>query len=308
MKRPKVSVIVPVYNTATYLEEAMDSIVNQTLKDIEVIVINDGSTDNSMDILTGYEDRLNLLILQKSNNGQASARNDGLDMAAGDYIYFLDSDDWIEPDTLQTCVDICDRDNLDFAYFNAVSFHDKDGSVIDGIQWLDYHRTPGDHSITTGAETLLHMLQADKYRSSVCMSMFRRTFLTKNCIRFREGIIHEDELFSAIAYFNAEKVEGIDREFYHRRVHDDSTMTRTFSKKNVDGYLTVTHDMRRFTRNNKDCQSAVHYLTNAIMLTLMQNGWVLPFSQKLRIAGTVLFRYPRSFRFRPFMTLLFKRK
>lgn len=308
MKRPKVSVIVPVYNTATYLGEAMDSIVNQTLKDIEVIVIDDGSTDNSVDIVTGYEDRLNLLVLQKSNNGLASARNDGLDMAAGDYIYFLDSDDWIEPDTLQTCVDLCDRDNLDFAYFNAVSFHDNDGSVIDGIQWLDYHRTFGDHSIMTGAETLLRMVKAGKYHSSACMSMYRRTFLTKNCIRFREGIIHEDELFSAIVYFNAEKVEGIDREFYHRRVRNESIMTRTFSKRNVDGYLTVTHDMRRFTRNDRDCQSAVHYLTNAFMLTLMQNGWVLPFSQKLRIAGTVLFRYPRSFRFRPFMTLLFKRK
>lgn len=305
MKRPRVSVIMPVYNSAAYLVEAMDSLVNQTLKDFEVIAVDDGSTDDSFDILKQYDNRLNLLILKKANAGQASARNDGLDMAAGDYLYFLDSDDWIEPDTLQSCVEICDRDELDFLYFDAISFNDKGKSTG---QWIDYHRTTGIPEIKTGAVTLSNMLNAGNYRCTVCMSLFRRTFITKNQIRFHEGIIHEDELFSALAYFKAQKVEGYSRELYHRRFHGDSTMTTSFSEKNVDGYLTVTHEMRKYARNSNSYIKAMHDLTNAFMLTLMHNGWSLPFKQKMRVVNAILFKYPRSFRFKPFMILLFKKK
>ena len=93
---PKVSVIVPVYNTEKYLRQCLDSVVNQTLQDIEVICIDDGSTDDSKRILDEYAHRdARILVYSKENGGQSSARNKGMDLAQGDYLYFLDSDDYI---------------------------------------------------------------------------------------------------------------------------------------------------------------------------------------------------------------------
>lgn len=118
MIRPRVSVIIPVYNTGKYLGESLKSLKNQTLKDIEVIAIDDGSTDNSAEILQEWSSKLDMIILTKKNAGQAAARNDGLDIAAGDYIYFLDSDDWIDPETLEACVAECDK-KIWISYFST---------------------------------------------------------------------------------------------------------------------------------------------------------------------------------------------
>lgn len=300
MTRPRVSVIIPVYNTEEYLGEALESLCRQTLKDFEVIAVDDGSTDKSAAILKEWSSRLDMVVLSKQNAGQAAARNDGLDIASGDYIYFLDSDDWIEPDTLEKCVDLCDKRNLDFAFFDAVNFGSE-------INWCDYHRAAIYPHTQSGPTIMCDMLKRGIYRCSVCMSMYRRTFLSKKHIRFQEGIIHEDELFSAIAYFNASRVQGIAKDFYHRRLHDDSTMTRTFSKKNVDGYLSVAKAVRKSGRLIPDCKEAMRRLISSYMLSLMHNGWNLPCKVKCEIADAILFKYPYSFKMKPFLGFMFKK-
>lgn len=306
MIRPRVSVIIPVYNTGNYLDEALMSLKKQTLNDIEVIAIDDGSTDNSAEILQEWSSKLDMVILTKKNAGQAAARNDGLDIAAGDYIYFLDSDDWIDPDTLETCVTECDRNNLDFVFFDAVSFT-GDGKILESQnKWFDYHRGAQYPHAQPGPVVMNDMLRRKLYRCSVCMSLFRRTFLMKNAIRFKDGIIHEDELFSALAYFNADRVKGLSREFYHRRIHDDSTMTRVFSKKNVDGYLAVAKDVQREGRR-PECWTVRKKLVSSYMLSLMHNGGKLDFKTKCRIAFEILFKYPYAFKLKPFTSFLFKK-
>ena len=107
---PKISVIVPVYNVELYLYQCLDSIINQTFKDIEIICINDGSTDNSGKVLEEYaqkDDRVK--VLTQENQGQAVARNKGLDIAKGEYIYFVDSDDFIHPQTLEIMHSVAER-------------------------------------------------------------------------------------------------------------------------------------------------------------------------------------------------------
>lgn len=306
MIRPRVSVIIPVYNTGKYLEKALMSLKEQTLSNIEVIAIDDGSTDNSAEILQEWTSKLDMIVLTKKNAGQASARNDGLDIAAGDYIYFLDSDDWIDPDTLESCVTECDKNNLDFVFFDAVSFN-ADGQIPESKdKWFDYHRGALYPHAQPGPVVMSDMLSRKLYRCSVCMSLFRRTFLMKNALRFKDGIIHEDELFSALAYFNADRVKGLPREFYHRRIHDDSTMTRVFSKKNVEGYLTVAKDVRREGRR-PECLTVRRNLISNYMLSLMHNGGKLDFWTKCRIAFAILCKYPYSFKLRPFISFLFKK-
>jgi len=297
---PQVSVIIPVYNTGEFLSEALDSVLAQTLENVEIIAVDDGSTDDSADILKRYEGKIT--VITKQNAGQAAARNDALELAKGRYIYFMDSDDWIEPDTLERCTSICDRDNLDFAFFDAVSFGE-----VTGWGWQDYHRAASYPGIWNGTELMESMLRDGKYRCSVCMSLFRKSFLDRISARFKVGIIHEDELFSALVYFNAKRVEGVEAEFYHRRVRGESTMTKRFTKRNVDGYLAVVDEGEKYARPLKPlADRAYKMLVDSVMTALMHNGYSLPAAEKARIVRK-LAKHPYCFKFKPFCILLFKK-
>ena len=123
----KISIIIPIYNTALYLNKCLDSIINQTYKNIEIILINDGSKDNSLKICQEYTFRDNRIILiNKQNAGVSQARNDGIKIASGDYIMFVDSDDWLELNTIEICVnEIKNYDLLLFPYIREF----KDRSI-----------------------------------------------------------------------------------------------------------------------------------------------------------------------------------
>lgn len=108
----EISVVVPVYNVETYLEECLNSIINQTFSDIEIICINDGSTDSSLDILNDYskkDDRIK--IINQENKGLGATRNKGIDLAKGKYIFFIDSDDYIELNTFFELHNVCEKKN-----------------------------------------------------------------------------------------------------------------------------------------------------------------------------------------------------
>ena len=117
--QPKVSIIVPIYNVEEYLVKCLDSLVNQTLKEIEIICINDGSTDNSLEILKAYaqkDDRIT--VINKKNSGVSDARNTGLEMANGEYVMFVDSDDYLEIQTCQSIYEKIKKDNSNLLIFN----------------------------------------------------------------------------------------------------------------------------------------------------------------------------------------------
>ena len=122
MQKKMVSVIIPVYNVEEYLKEALESVVNQSLKDIEIIIINDGSTDKSLRIIKGYATKdKRIKIINQKNQGQSIARNSGIENAKGKYIYFMDSDDYIALETLEVCYKKCEEYELEMIYF--VAFH-----------------------------------------------------------------------------------------------------------------------------------------------------------------------------------------
>ena len=112
----KVSVIVPVYNVEQYLSDCLESICRQTLKGIEIIVVNDGSTDNSLSIIKSFQQKYsNIKLINKKNGGLSSARNAGIDMAVGEYLFFVDSDDFITPDYVATLYGLCEKYNCKLA-------------------------------------------------------------------------------------------------------------------------------------------------------------------------------------------------
>ena len=140
MNHPKVSVIIPVYNTEKYVKESVESIMQQTLQDIEIIIINDGSTDNSLSVinLLAQQDR-RIIVYSQSNQGLSIARNTGLERVKGEFIYFMDSDDLLTNDALKTCYQECIAEQLDFVFLmlkvSMMTIDFQEHITINGI-WI----------------------------------------------------------------------------------------------------------------------------------------------------------------------------
>ena len=308
-----VTVIMPVYNTRDYLAQAINSVLDQTLArkgQVELIVVDDGSTDGSDEVLRSFSDRIKLLSRQ--NAGQGAARNAALKLASGEFVYFMDSDDWIEADTLEACVELCRKRNLDFTFFDATTFFDDGDRDLSACPWFDYHRASFYTQPAPGVDILHDMLDRGIYRCSVCMCVFRKDFIEREGLRFPEGILHEDELFAAEAYIKAGSIAGIPKDFYHRRMRAESVMTKPFSKRNYEGYMQTLASAEKIRLSAEEAmqkrqQSALKRLTEGWFLTLMHNGWNLPLRCRLHIAFLLLFRYPFTFHLRTFISLLIKK-
>jgi glycosyltransferase involved in cell wall biosynthesis len=234
---PQASIIIPVYNVERYLEECLDSAVGQTLQDIEIICVNDGSTDGSRAILERYAHTdPRIIIVDKQNGGLSSARNAGLDVANGEYVIFLDSDDFQESELLELCCEKAEESSLDIVFFDAQSFFESDDlrknfAVYDGL----YIRK-GEYDDTYDGLSLFDKLRAHgDYREHACLSLYRKSFLKEKSLRFVGGIIHEDDVFTFSALLEASRIQHIPRALYHRRVRDDSIITSQKSGKSFWG-------------------------------------------------------------------------
>ena len=290
MEQPTVSVIIPVYNTADYVAQAIDSVLNQTLKDLEIIAVDDGSTDGSLEVLKSYGDRIRLIT--QPNSGQGAARNRAFAQARGEFVYFMDSDDLIVPKTLETCVKKCREDNLDFVFFDGATF----GENLDlkACPWFDYHRSAAYTKVQHGDGIMTDMLERGIYRCSVCLCLFRSDFLRISGISFPEGILHEDEAFAAKAFIRASRTRGIAEEFFLRRVRKESVMTTSFSEKNVEGYLETLRLVYPLAGNMCE-RLAIDALTRTIATSLCYNARRLPLGIRLHIVREIYTKYRQGF-------------
>lgn len=201
---PEVSVIIPIYNTAAYLRKTLDSICGQTLKELEIILIDDGSTDGSRGIIEEYAERdTRIRWYAQPNQGLSVARNRGLLHATGKYIYFMDSDDILDTQALRHCHDLCEKRELDFIFFDAKPLTES----ADSQNIPNYDRKGKiDESIHSGMEMLDYELSNRLFLTSVCLCMVNRLFLKKCFTGFYPGIIHEDHSFAMMIYLNAQRV------------------------------------------------------------------------------------------------------
>lgn len=243
-----VSIIIPVYNVEKYLEECLESAVNQSFKSIEIIAVNDGSTDSSLKILERYAEQYdNIRIINQQNMGLSGARNTGLKSAKGKYVYFLDSDDYIDLNMIEECFELAENKNLDIINFDAQVFYEK-GFESDFKP--NYNRSNVLKSdIYTGEKFYQYLISKNAYKASVCLSFYRRELLQKYNLTFYEGITHEDELFSAKAFLLAKRVTYYPKGYFHRRVRKGSIMTQAKSLKNIEGYLTVANELYKVMKS-----------------------------------------------------------
>lgn len=245
--RPKASVIIPVYNVEAYLKECLESVIHQTLQEIEIICVNDGSLDDSLSIIEEYaknDDRIT--VISQNNAGLSGARNAGMDNAHGEYIYFLDSDDYIQLDALEKLYVYSKENELDVLCFGADSFFENAELQKQKPGYADYyHRSKSmSDQVMKGEFLFYRMINEDLFRSSVPLQFIRFDLLKQIDLRFKVGIIHEDELFSPILLLHSQRAACITDNFFMRRIRDDSIMTNTQNTiKHFAGYFIVVFDL-----------------------------------------------------------------
>lgn len=248
VKSIKVSVIVPIYNVEKYLSECINSVINQSLKEIEIFLIDDGSTDGSGKICDDFakmDDRI--IVIHQENHGLSVARNIGLCKAKGKYIYFLDSDDYIVQTALEDLYLIAEKSILDMICFEAKIISDLDIPVnVDSyIKKGDYNR------IQDGKRMLCDLLQNDEYTASVTLEFVRTEVLIQNNLQFFAGIIHEDELYTFQLFTVCKRVQILKRQLYCRRYRPNSIMTTKDNEKHFNGYAVACAEMIRWYLLNK---------------------------------------------------------
>ncbi|MDO4833979.1 MAG: glycosyltransferase [Bacillota bacterium] len=224
-KMKKISVIVPVHNTEQYIRKCLDSILNQNLNDIEVICINDGSTDNSGQILSEYESYYeNVRVLEIENSGVSRARNIGIENATGEYISFVDSDDYLTPGCLDKVISICDENMLDICYFSYENFYDTDELSEKFPKKISVSMRKGKYEkkVQNGISMIREFVGNKDFIMSCFVGVSRRDFIIANKISFPEGIVYEDGPYALQLLINAGRVICLNEVYYRRRVREGS--------------------------------------------------------------------------------------
>lgn len=226
---PKVSIIMPIYNVEQYLEQCLDSCINQTLEDIEIICVNDGSPDNSMQILENYSKKdLRIKIINQENQGISETRNNGFKFASGDYILFLDSDDWLKENACEVAYNQAIKNNNDFVYFSHLVYSESTGKYKE-------------INITKFAEKLKDEKQINLkkvknvnyiYNAYVWNKLYKRQWLINSNITFINGKGEEDLPYTISVYLNSSSMSYIIEPLYIYRERTNS-LTWTVNIENL---------------------------------------------------------------------------
>ncbi|MBQ1508693.1 MAG: glycosyltransferase [Erysipelotrichaceae bacterium] len=247
--KPLVSVIIPVYNASRFLRENLDSILGQTLAEIEVICVDDGSTDDSRKILEEYqkEDR-RLKILTQKNQGAGAARNHGMKEAKGKYLLFLDADDFFERDLAEKCAVKAEKENTDVLVFAADYYDDREKRFTPapwGLKWQDCPKeTP------FSAEDMKdHLFQS--FQNWTWNKLFRRSFVAEHGISFQEVKRGNDVAFVSSALANAKRISYLNEVFAHYRVNSGSSLQQTKDKDPLGFFEAYRELKRRFVHYGK---------------------------------------------------------
>lgn len=236
---PKVSVVIPVYKVEKYLPACLDSVLSQSLTDIEVICIDDASPDRCPEILDEFaaqDCRIRVLHLPE-NHQQGYGRNRGTEMARGKYVYFLDSDDMITPEAIEELYILAEKDQLDCIYFDSQVVYESKELEKKNESYFGGRRGQYEDKIYSGRELFELFVEQNDWNCYVQRTFWRRGFLLVNEVFSPEHTEHEDEFFSFKGTLLAQRVRYIPKKYFIRRYRDDSVMTRPPHPKDFHGYF-----------------------------------------------------------------------
>ena len=263
LSNPKITVIICVYNVEPYLRQCLDSVINQTLKDIEIICVNDESPDNSLAILQEYaakDDRI--VIIDQKNCGLSESRNHAMKIAHGRYLLFLDSDDYIDLTTMEKLYNYAVDNYLDLLSFSGYNFINGINELQDNEYW-NYNFLPEGFD----CNCFNHKDCIDficKMPVSSCLTMYRREFIQNNNFEFPKGLCYEDNVFYTKALLKASRCGILKEKLYYRRIHDQA-ITQNWDKHYRD-YLQIIDILLSYIKDNNPnlyFQYKDSYLTRA---------------------------------------------
>lgn len=237
MTTPKVSVIVAVYNTETYLTQCMNSIVNQTLRDLEIICVDDGSTDGSLAILNEFaKNDSRIRVFSQRNQGAGAARNFGLQNATGEYLSFLDSDDFFEPEMLEKAYSFAARSSADIVVFGSDQYNDIDGVFHDFV-FMQKDAIPNFSPFNRKD------IRGNVFRTFVGWAwdkLIRSDFIRENKLTFQEIRTSNDMRFTFLALVLAERIVVDPGIYAHHRLHNMTSLSNTREKSWNCFYLALS--------------------------------------------------------------------
>lgn len=268
---PKFSIIVPVYNVEEYIDDCLRSIKNQTFKDYEVIVVNDGTKDNSMDIVKKYD----VEIINQENGGLSAARNTGVKKAKGDYLIFLDSDDFIEEELLEKINDSLE-DNPDIVRFQIQEVYELDKDKDDLTDAYDYNEVEYNEepfNTTDGVDAFSKIVKYHFIENAWCYAI-KRSYYIKNKFEFTKGTYHEDYGLIPLVIIKADKVKSISYIGYNYRQRENSIMSSKDYKKTIkkvdDFYNHYTNLIKEIDKLDIESSVIKSYLANSLLIKICE--------------------------------------
>ena len=280
-----ISVIIPVYNTEEYIVECIESVLENNYTDYEIICINDGSTDSSLELINNLAKTYDCIkVVSQENKGLSATRNKAIQLAKGKYIYFLDSDDKISSDALENFWKYLENDNLDVLYFSGDSFFEKQ-ELEEQFEWFitAYLRKGKYEQYSSGLALLKDLREQGDYSVSACTQIVRREFLIQNDIKFYEGIIHEDNLFTFQVLYNAKRARCVNDIYFYRRVREDSIMTTQKTYKNLLGYYTCFINVLNCIRGekiDKEYENAISGVLRSLKYNIQKSYFTIEKEQR----------------------------
>lgn len=274
-----VSIVIPVYNTKYYLEECVQSVTTQMYQNLEILLVDDGSTDGSSDLCDELSERdRRIRVIHKSNGGAATARNMGIEMATGKYIMFLDSDDWLSEDAVVTLVKHADEHNIDVIRFNYVREF-KEKQLIKRNTFMEERVYVGEECKAvcrqilglTGKE-LAHPENMN-FLASCGFNMYRTSLLSESGIRFipiQETGSFVDGLFNFRVFMHVKRFEYIDRHYYHYRKTNEGAVTTGYRRNYIERQIVLFEKLKSIIHQSDEWDYYEEALNNRIVLSTME--------------------------------------
>lgn len=263
----KLSVIIPVYNTEKYIEKCLDSIAKQTMKDLEIIVVNDGSKDNSEGVINQWMENnkdIDIKCFKKENGGLSSARNFGVEKASGKYISFVDSDDYLEKDLYKNLEQYMDQD-IDLIKFKMATYNDNN-EIIEKMDGPIFEQV-------TGEQAFEKLCTQDKFLEVACIYLYKRDFFIKENFKYEISAYHEDFGLTPWIIINAKSVISTDVYGYCYLQRENSiTTNKNPEKEKQKAYDVLKHydnAIKNISDANKSKKTKMlwkRYYTNSLLL------------------------------------------
>lgn len=263
MEKELVTIIVPIYNVEKYLKECIESIINQTYKNLEIILVNDGSTDDSLKICMNYKKKDNrIVIINKTNGGLSDARNKGIDAANGKYICFVDSDDYISSAYVELLYNEARKNNTDIVLCGIKYVNDEKKILSEYAYKKNF--------VKSGKELLIDYYQENGVEVIVAWNkLYKRELF--NTYRYNVGKIHEDEFLTYKILYNLDKVSIISDKLYYYRKNDTSIVNKKFNLKRLDLLEALENRMRFFKEKS---ENKLYILTVELYVWVLKDFYV----------------------------------